>query len=185
VGGPVARVALREVGLLAADVAPVRRRGGIGRSPAPLSASTSSEGDFDGTVGQVLREPRIVLTPIQRADLRGGLIDPRVVSILATVAAQHTIVITALRSDPSTKTVDGNLSNHAAGRAFDIGAVDGERCRGTRTGRCADLVCELAAMHGTLRSTELIYCWDPDVPADARGFARADHCDHIHVGWDG
>jgi hypothetical protein len=34
-------------------------------------------------------------------------------------------------------------------------------------------------------STELIYCWDPDGPNDPRGFARADHCDHIHVGWDG
>ena len=67
---------------------------------------------------------------------------------------------------------------------MDIGAVDGEICRGTRTGRCADLVRELAAVTGPLRSTELIYCWDPDGPADPRGFARADHCDHIHVGWD-
>jgi hypothetical protein len=68
---------------------------------------------------------------------------------------------------------------------MDIGAVDGEICRGTRTGRCATLVRELAAMTGPLRSTELIYCWDPDGPGDPRGFARADHCDHVHVGWDG
>jgi hypothetical protein len=33
--------------------------------------------------------------------------------------------------------------------------------------------------------TELIYCWDPDGPADPRGFARADHCDQIHWGMDG
>ena len=65
------------------------------------------------------------------------------------------------------------------------GAVDGEICRGTRTGRCADLVRELAAVTGELRSTELIYCWDPDGPSDPRGFARADHCDHIHWGMDG
>jgi hypothetical protein len=43
---------------------------------------------------------------------------------------------------------------------------------------------ELAAVHGPLRATELIYCWDPDGPADPRGFARADHCDHIHWGMD-
>jgi hypothetical protein len=43
---------------------------------------------------------------------------------------------------------------------------------------------ELAAVDGSLRSTELIYCWDPDGPADPRGFARADHCDHIHWGMD-
>jgi hypothetical protein len=36
-----------------------------------------------------------------------------------------------------------------------------EICRGTRTGRCADLVREYAAVRGPLRSTELIYCWDP------------------------
>src|SRR5215213_9289142 len=136
------------------------------------------------TVGQVLGEPRIVLTPLQRADLRAGLIDPRLVSALAAIARHHTIVITALRSDHSTCTVDGAFSNHSAGRAMDIGVVDGEICRGTRTGACAKLVRELASVTGPLRSTELIYCWDPDGPADPRGFARADHCDHIHWGMD-
>ena len=43
---------------------------------------------------------------------------------------------------------------------------------------------ELAAVTGPTRSTELIYCWDPDGPLDPRGFARADHCDHIHWGMD-
>jgi hypothetical protein len=80
------------------------------------------------TVGEVLRDPHIVLTPIQRADLRGGLIDPRLVSALAAIARSHSVVITALRSDHSTYTVDGNLSNHSAGRAMDIGAVDDEAC---------------------------------------------------------
>ena len=51
-------------------------------------------------------------------------------------------MITALKSDHSRTTVDGNVSNHSSGRAMDIGAVDGEICRGTRTGRCADLVRE-------------------------------------------
>jgi hypothetical protein len=64
----------------------------------------------------------------------------------------------------------------------EIGAVDRESCRGTRTRACADLIRELAAVTGPLRSTELIYCWDPDGPTDPRGFARADHCDHIHWG---
>jgi hypothetical protein len=68
--------------------------------------------------------------------------------------------------------------------AMDIGAVDGEVCRGARTGACAKLVRELAGVTGSLRSTELIYCWDPDGPAEPRGFARADHCDHIHWGMD-
>jgi hypothetical protein len=140
--------------------------------------------DVSASVDALLRESNVALTPIQRADLRAGLIDARLVSALAAIGRRHTVLITALRSDHSTYTVDGNVSNHAAGRAMDIGAVDGEICRGTRTGACAELVRELAAVTGSLRATELIYCWDPDGVADARGFARADHCDHIHLGID-
>jgi hypothetical protein len=68
--------------------------------------------------------------------------------------------------------------------AASIGSVDGEVCRGTRFGRCADLVHELATITDPTRSTERIYCWDPDGPLDPRGFARADHCNHIHWGMD-
>jgi hypothetical protein len=130
------------------------------------------------SVRDVLENPRIVLTPVQRADLRAGGIDERLVATLAAIGRRHSVIITALQSDHYPGT------NHEAGRAMDIGAVDGEICRGTRTGACAQLVRELAAVEGRLRSTELIYCWDPDGPADPRGFARADHCDHIHWGMD-
>jgi len=131
------------------------------------------------TIRELLDNPRITLTAGQRVDLQRGGIDPRLLDTLASIAAgQHSIVITALRADHRPG------SNHEAGRAFDVGAVDGEICRGTTTGRCAQLVRELADVQGLTRSTELIYCWDPDGPADPRGFARSDHCDHIHVGWD-
>lgn len=66
------------------------------------------------------------------------------VSALAAIGGRHTLLVTALRSDHSTYTVDGTVSNHSAGRAVDIGAVDDEVCRGTRAGRCAKLVHELA-----------------------------------------
>jgi hypothetical protein len=93
-------------------------------------------------------------TPGQRADLRAPGIDPRLLSTLAWIGRRHTVIITALRRDHYPGT------NQEAGRAMDIGAVDGEICRGTRFGRCADLVHELARVRGPLRSTELIYCWD-------------------------
>ena len=136
------------------------------------------------TVPAILHNPRITLTALQRSDVRSGTLDPRLLAALAQIGDEHSLVITAMKSDHSTLTVDGNVSNHSAGRAMDIGSVDGEICRGTRAGRCADLVHELAAVTGPLRSTELIYCWDPDGPSDPRGFARADHCDHIHWGMD-
>ena len=68
---------------------------------------------------------------------------------------------------------------------MDIGAVDGEICRGAPHRRAAPSSCASSPPStAALRSTELIYCWDPDGPGDPRGFARADHCDHIHWGMD-
>jgi hypothetical protein len=129
-------------------------------------------------VREILANPRIILTPIQRADLQAGGIDSRLLATLAWIGRNHSVVITALRADHHPGT------NHEAGRAIDIGAVDGEICRGGYRGACARLLRELAAVEGPLRSTELIYCWDPDGPGDPRGFGRADHCDHIHWGLD-
>jgi hypothetical protein len=148
------------------------------------AASSPSPGSFDVSVEAVLRNPRIQLTGVQRVDLASGLIDPRVVGLLAAIGQSHSLVVTALRSDHSFYTREGNASNHAFGRAVDIGAVGGERCTGTRTGACGRLALALAAIRGPLHSTELIYCFDPDGPRRADGFARADHCDHIHVGYD-
>jgi hypothetical protein len=143
------------------------------------------------TVPEILHNPRITLTALQKSDVRSGVLDPRVLASLANIGKSHSVVITAMKSDHSTYTVDGNVSNHTAGRAFDIGAVDGEICHETWgaprrwNDACGRLLHQLGSVTGPLRSTELIYCWDPDGPSDPRGFARADHCDHIHVGWDG
>jgi hypothetical protein len=142
---------------------------------APAGGDLATE---RASVRELLRNPRLRFTPIQGADLLAGGFDPRLIDTLAAIGKRHSAVITALRADHAPGT------NHEAGRAFDIGAVDGEVCRGTTSGPCAQLVRELARVQGPARSTELIYCWDPDGPADPRGFARTDHCDHVHVGWD-
>jgi hypothetical protein len=150
-----------------------------------LSAmATPQVGNLAAAVAAVLSNPGIYLSGIQRVDLATGLIDPRVVVLLAWLGERHAIVVTALRSDHSYLTTAGFVSNHANGRAVDIGAVDGEPCTGTRAGACGRLALEIAALSGVLRSTELIYCFDPDGPLSPDGFARADHCDHVHVGYD-
>ena len=135
-------------------------------------------------VAGVLDNPRIQLTGVQRVDLASGLIDPRPAVLLASIGRTHSLVVTALRSDHSYLTTSGFVSNHALGRAVDIGAVDGELCTGTRGGACGRLAVQLAAISGPLRSTELIYCFDPDGSSSSDAFARADHCDHIHAGYD-
>lgn len=148
-----------------------------GAAPAQPQGSAS--------VKDVIGNRRVSLTPSQQADLRSGRVDPRVIDALAWAGRSHSIIVTSLRSDHSLLTVDGNRSNHGAGRAFDIGAVDGEACRGSREGACGQLALEYARVQGPGRATELIYCFDPDGPTDPRGFARADHCDHVHWGIDG
>ena len=137
----------------------------------PLTAAAGTVGS--ASAAEVLANRRIILTAGQRADLARPGIDARLLATLKSIGERHSIIVTALRADHYPGT------NHEAGRAIDIGSVDGEICRGSRTGACAALVRELAAVTGPTRSTELIYCWDPD-PADPGMFARADHCDHTH-----
>jgi len=156
-------------------VADVLERAAAYRTALP-SFGDAVAGSSDPAV--VLANPAIALTAVQRADLRAGAIDPRVVAILDWIGRGHRILVTALRGDHRP------VGNHAAGRALDIGAVDGEPCTGTRAGACGQLAVALARVGGVLHATELIYCFDPDGPASPDAFARSDHCDHVHWGLD-
>jgi len=115
-------------------------------------------------------------------DLQAGLLDQRVVGLLALMTKTHQITISALRSDHSELTASGNVSNHFYGRAMDIASVDGVSCTDTSpTAPCAELGYALAQLPPPLHPTELIYCFDLDGPGPA--FALPDHCDHIHAGY--
>jgi hypothetical protein len=112
------------------------------------------------------------------SDLLSGRISPRLVALLSWIASNHTIGIFALASDHKPGT------NHEAGRAADIWIVDGDNCKPPhKTGACWQLAQELDRIQGCLHPTELIYFYDPGPSPDS--FARADHDDHIHVGFDG
>ncbi|MGH2980628.1 MAG: hypothetical protein ACRDKV_01115, partial [Solirubrobacterales bacterium] len=120
----------------------------------------------------------------QLADIKNGGLDPRLANLLGMITQTHQITVTALRSDHSPYTVSGSVSNHYFGRAVDIGAVDGVPCTDTApTSPCGELGRTLTLMPAQIYPTELIYCYDLDGPGMA--FARADHCDHLHVGFDG
>jgi len=139
--------------------------------------------------------PNAVMAPIDWAnltlsnelelhDLTSGAIDPRIVGLIGAITQDHQITISALRSDHSQYTVEGNVSNHYFGRAMDIAAVDGVSCTETApTAPCAELARTLAYLPAPAHPTELIYCFDVDGPGPA--FARSDHCDHVHAGYDG
>ncbi len=147
------------------------------------------------TVDWALALPNAVLAPInwenlsftnesQKADLDAGAIDPRIVGLLGAITQSHQITISSLRSDHSMYTVSGGVSNHYYGRAMDIAAVDGVSCTDTApTSPCGELAATLASLPAPAMPTELIYCYDVDGAGPA--FARSDHCDHVHAGYDG
>ncbi len=147
------------------------------------------------TVEWALSLPNAVIAPInwenltlsnelEKQDLDSGAIDPRIVGLLGAITQSHQITISALRSDHSEYTSEGNISNHYYGRAMDIAAVDGVSCTDTApTAPCGELARTLSQLPAPAMPTELIYCFDVDGPGPA--FARSDHCDHVHVGYDG
>jgi len=125
-----------------------------------------------------------VSNPLEMRDIRSGALDPRIMGLLGMITQTHKITISALRSDHSQMTVDGNVSNHYFGRAMDIAAVDGVSCTDVDpSAPCAQLGRTLSLLPAPLHPTELIYCFDLDGPGPA--FARSDHCDHVHAGYDG
>ncbi|HEX7060174.1 MAG TPA: lytic murein transglycosylase [Solirubrobacterales bacterium] len=126
----------------------------------------------------------ILSNDLELRDLTTGAIDPRIVGLIGAMTQDHQITLSSLRSDHSQYTVDGNVSNHYFGRAMDIAAVDGVSCTDTAADApCATLGRSLAYLPAPAHPTELIYCFDLDGPGPA--FARADHCDHVHAGYDG
>ena len=134
--------------------------------------------------GNTINWDNLILTnSLQMGDLRSGVIDPRVVDLIATITQEHTLTISSLRSDHSMLTASGNVSNHYYGRALDIAAVDGVPCTDVSpSGPCAVLGRTLTLLAPEARPTELIYCFDLDGAGPA--FAQADHCDHIHAGFN-
>jgi hypothetical protein len=123
---------------------------------------------------------------LEMMDIKSGAIDPRILNLLGAISQRHTVLISALRSDHSEYTTSGNVSNHYYGRAMDIAAIDGVSCTNVSPdGPCGTVARQLGALPPGQEPTELIYCFDPDGPSNPNGFAQADHCDHVHVGFDG
>ena len=157
------------------------------------ATGSSCSAGVSGEAADLLANPKVTLSPSQRADLEGGLIDPRIIGALSWIARDHTIVLGSLRSDHSVcaggsknETAGGGCvsgrSNHADGRAADIGVVDGEAVN-SGSGAARAVVDAILAADGQLGLTEL------GQPFYDRSVGRtyvftADHGDHIHIGID-
>lgn len=138
------------------------------------------EGDPSGEA--LLRNDRIELDERATADIRAKNISPRLIALLDAITQKHRITISVLNRGHAPGT------NHEPGRAADIAIVDGEVCNANakgREGKCWQLMQELDEVRGCFRSTELIYYYDPSPDERQFSFAKADHADHIHMGFRG
>lgn len=127
--------------------------------------------------GQVANHPNLSFTsPCARADMLTS--DERLVVMIGSILqAGHTLKITAMACDHSPGT------NHEAGRAADIGSVDGKVCNPYGpTDACGKLAISISQVKGKYHVSELIAGFDPNT-ADGGSWAQSDHQDHIHLGF--
>lgn len=123
-----------------------------------------------------------VLNPSAQQDIQNGLVDHRVINLLAILTQKYSLTLSSLRTDHSMMTASGNVSNHYGGRAMDIASVNGVSCTDQSVDSpCTEVIGILASLPDGVKPTELIYGWDVDGAGPA--FAMSDHQDHIHAGF--
>ena len=142
------------------------------------------EAEAAADVGKLLANPNLTLTPRARADLANGVVDPRVVRLLAAMVANHRISVSVFQTGHS-QFVAGTdrVSNHFHGRAVDIYAVDGAPVSPSND---AALELSLAILTGApaLQPDEFGSPWAA-LSKFPGAFSDAGHQDHLHIGWGG
>ena len=131
----------------------------------------------------LVANPRLTLTENARYDLERGAVDARVVGILELILQSYTVTVSVFSTGHSTY-VHGTqkVSNHIAGRAVDIAALNGEPVTRNSSNARA-VVAWLATGQGPLRPDELGSPFS-EFESLPGVFSDADHQDHIHIGWD-
>ena len=118
-------------------------------------------------------------------DVVSGQVDPRVVDLLTWIASRRQVTITSMRTDHSTYVAGSSrVSAHSLGRAFDIGAVNGQICTGGPDGECGRLYEDIVnQLRGTqYQPSQVIYGYDP-WPSERWNFEMGNHHDHVHIGY--
>lgn len=175
----------------AADAAeaPVAAASEAARTPAAAAPATAEPAPATptrviprGDVEALIDHPNITWTDRERADIRNGLIDGRVMGLLAALARNHEITVVVLKSGHS-RYIAGTSkeSHHYHGRAVDITHIDGEKVSATSRKAYA-LALWLDALPESLRPAEV---GSPFVTLESRPGFFSDwmHTGHLHIGW--
>jgi hypothetical protein len=126
----------------------------------------------------VLDHPRIALRPQAESDVRGDLVDPRVLRLLLVAATSHRLAFVGPMVSGHSYFVAGTdrPSNHASGRAVDIPVVDGKA-----VSKDNDAALDVISLVGH-DVDELGSPWPH--PLDGPRTFDEGHSDHLHFGWD-
>ncbi len=135
-----------------------------------------------GDARALARHPNLSLTPRARQDLLDGVVDQRVVDLLAWAVERHTMSVSVLKSGHS-KFVAGTdrISNHWYGRGVDIYAVDGEAVIRTSSAARAFAIA-VTDLSAPARPTEIGLPW-AELTERPGVFSDASHQGHLHLGW--
>ena len=131
----------------------------------------------------VLAHPNLSLRPLAAGDVRQGVVDTRVLTVLLVLATRHDLSAVGPLASGHSYFVAGtdNPSNHAFGRAVDVAVVDGRPVGPSNAGGRAAVEIVMA-MPASLRPSEVGCPWLIAVQGAAT-FTKG-HGDHLHFGWD-
>ncbi|HST32113.1 MAG TPA: lytic murein transglycosylase [Solirubrobacteraceae bacterium] len=133
---------------------------------------------------QVLSSPDIDLYPCGRQDIQTGQIDRRVLATLEFLAVSGLKpTVSALKCGHSELTAEGNVSEHSTGDAVDISEINGIPIVGHQgPGSITDTtIRKLLTLQGSMKPHQIISLMS--YPGTDNTLAKADHYNHIHVGF--
>jgi len=147
--------------------------GGDAAPPVALSAAGEA----------ALGNPNLDLPDSARWDIQAGRITDQLLDALNRLAADRQLAVTVLAAGhPRNVFGTESISNHTAGRAVDVWAIDGVPVTELRSvGSPAYELVERALADGM---TEVGSPWDLDGPGTGASFTNIVHQDHIHFAYD-
>jgi hypothetical protein len=159
------------------------------KGQAPFSTSGPSPGQVlleskEQLEQQVLANADIDIYPCGRQDIQTGQIDRRVLAALEFLAVSGLKpTVSALKCGHSELTTEGNVSEHSTGDAVDISLVNGIPIVGHQgPGSITDTtIRKLLTLQGSMKPHQIISLMSY-TGAD-NTLAKADHFNHIHVGF--
>ncbi|HEY1478737.1 MAG TPA: hypothetical protein VGF46_01835 [Gaiellales bacterium] len=151
--------------------------------PPSSTTDTSSPTVSSASAAGLLASSSIELTGAAAGDLRRGIVDSRLISLLGWISQTHSVAISEFKTGHG-KYVAGTskISNNWYGRAVTITAVDGLAVSPGSSGAHA-LWQALRTAPSAIRPSEIGAPWAD--PSNPRYYSGSDALNVIHIGFDG